>query len=314
MARAVRPLPHHPGLVVDQPLMRVEHSRMLLHPALEHARTLMVVGAPRCGTRFAANALNRHPSILVMGEIPEPAMDHAVRLIEDNDRYFASMPKWSAGWQRNRDCLLYQIWASLAKGSPRLRGKPLSWFGHKTPRHDQYWEFYESRFENLKPNYVFCMRNFIDHYLSLQSMKHKDSIETVSDKYRASVNRYAGMKAALGARVSLFILDDLRTFGIDYVRQTLFEPLAIELDERTMSRIDVSLKANSTEGAGRTRRRELTDQEHEFLHENKDLLEALPALREARPLATASPGIGSWWKKAVGIGRRVPVQRDTSRP
>jgi hypothetical protein len=168
----------------------------------------------------------------------------------------------------------------------------VTWFGHKTPRHDRYWEFYRDFLGDMGPKYVFCMRNFVDHYLSLISMKNYRSmdgaegrprIDRIALEYRASVARYADMKAALGDSVSLFVLDDLRAGGIDYVRGTLFERLGIEVDDRTLSRIDVARRRNATEAQG-SRRKELTAEERAFMEGNPDLMDGLEALRAARPL------------------------------
>jgi Sulfotransferase family len=265
---------------------------MFLNPHLRDARPLMVVGRPRCGTRFVASALSRHPAILLLGEIPSPAMDNAIRFLSETAGVFASEPRWS-GWENSRRELLYAMWASMLKSLPRESRGPIRWFGHKTPRHDQYWEFYRDFFGDPGPKYVFCMRNFVDHYLSLNSMKEyrntdrvdrARNVHLVAREYRAAVARYADMKAALGDDVSLFILDDLREGGIDYVRETVFERLGIEVDNPTLSRIDVSRRANSTEGAGAARRTELGADERAFLEKNQDLLDALDAVRGARPL------------------------------
>jgi Sulfotransferase family len=265
---------------------------MFLNPHLRDARPLMVVGRPRCGTRFVASALSRHPAILLLGEIPSPAMDNAIRFLSETAGVFASEPRWS-GWENSRRELLYAMWASMLKSLPRESRGPIRWFGHKTPRHDQYWEFYRDFFGDPGPKYVFCMRNFVDHYLSLNSMKEyrntdrvdrARNVHLVAREYRAAVARYADMKAALGDDVSLFILDDLHEGGIDYVRETVFERLGIEVDNPTLSRIDVSRRANSTEGAGAARRTELSADERVFLEKNQDLLDALDAVRGARPL------------------------------
>jgi Sulfotransferase family len=265
---------------------------MFLHPDLQGARPLMVVGAPRCGTRFVANALNRHPAILLHGEIPSPAMDNAIRFLSETGDLFGLEPRWS-GWERSRRDLLYAIWVSMLKGPQRRPRGAVAWFGHKTPGHDRYWEFYRGFFGDIGPKYVFCMRNFVDHYLSLVSMEDHRSLDGIdsrrmirrtAEEYCASVARYADMKAALGADVALFVLDDLREGGIRYLREALFERLGIDVNDRTLSRIDVSRRANSTEGAGAARRTELSAAEHVFLDRNPDLLDAVDALRAARPL------------------------------
>jgi hypothetical protein len=73
----------------------------------------------------------------------------------------------------------------------------------------------------------------------------------------------------------------------------LFERLGIEVDDQTLSRIDVSSRKNSTEGVGASRRKELTPDERRFIDENEDLLQGLDALRAAKPLPpvrAAEPG------------------------
>jgi hypothetical protein len=267
---------------------------MFIDSNLRKARPLMVVGAPRCGTRFVAGALNRSPTVLVQGEIPSEAMDNAVRFLSETTAYFASVPDWAASWQQSRHALLYALWTSMVKGRQRPARTTIAWFGHKTPRHDRYWEFYRDFLGGISPKYVFCMRNFVDHFLSMSSMNEGYSIDLVAMKYRASVARYAEMKAALGDDVSLFVLDDLSAGGVDYLRETLFERLGIEGDDRTLARIDASRRANSTEGAGRSRRKELTAEECAFLDRNDDLLEALQALRAARPLVRTVESTAAW--------------------
>jgi hypothetical protein len=287
---------------------------MFIHPNLREARPLMVVGAPRCGTRFVASALNRSPVVRVQGEIPWQAMDNAVRFLSETTEYFTSAPQWAASWHYSRHALLYALWTSMVKGRPRAIRTAITWFGHKTPRHDRYWEFYRDFFVDVKPKYVFCIRNFVDHYLSMNSMNERHSIDSIARDYRVSVARYAEMKAALGEDISLFVLDELGEGGVDYLRRTLFEGLGIEVDDRTLSRIDVSRRANSTEGAGRSRRTELSAEERKFLERNTDLLDALQALRAARPLGGTADS-GATWKRllsprhrgaATGSGERAP--------
>jgi hypothetical protein len=281
------------------------HTRttMFIHPDLREARPLMVVGAPRCGTRFVASALNRSPMVRVHGEIPWQAMDNAVRFLSETTNYFTSAPEWAASWHYSRQELLYALWTSMIKGRPRAIPAALAWFGHKTPRHDQYWRFYSDFLGEVRPKYVFCMRNFVDHYMSMNSMNDRHRIDLIARDYRDSVARYAEMKMALGEDISLFVLDELSEGGVDYLRRTLFEGLGIEVDDRTLSRIDVSRRANSTEGAGQLRRTELSADERDFLERNTDLLDALQALRAARPLARTAES-GATWKRLLNPRRR----------
>jgi hypothetical protein len=289
---------------------REAHTKTIfIHPNLREARPLMVVGGPRCGTRFVAGALNRSSKVFIQGEIQPEVMDHAIGFLSGATHYFASAPKWAASWENSRRPLLYALWASMVKSTPSPPRTRVDWFGHKTPRHDRYWKFYRDFLGEDRPKYVFCMRNFVDHYLSMNSMNELATIDLVARKYRASVARYAEMKTALGDDVLLFVLDDLSKDGVDYLRKTLFERLDIEVDERRVSRIDVSRPANSTEGAGRLRRKDLTAHERAFLAKNEDLLEALHALRAARPLERASDDRATWksWLSHRRGGARRPL-------
>ena len=111
-----------------------------------------------------------------------------------------SEPRWSNRWNHNRRDLLYGIWSSILKRKAHMPRAGLTWFGHKTPRHDRYWKFYRDFLGDgdMSPKYVFCMRNFVDHYLSVNAMNEAHTIDLVAQEYRASVARYAEMKAALG--------------------------------------------------------------------------------------------------------------------
>ena len=83
----------------------------------------MVVGGPRGGTRFVANALHRHPAVLVQGEFHGRQMDNSIRLLTETAKLFASEPRWSAGRQRNRRDVLFKMWAAMVKDTPRYPKK-----------------------------------------------------------------------------------------------------------------------------------------------------------------------------------------------
>jgi hypothetical protein len=104
---------------------------MFIHPNLREARPLMVVGGPRCGTRFVASALNRRRTVLLQGEIPWQAMDNAIRFLVETNDYFDCAPQWAKSWQQSRRALLYALWTSMVKGKQRAGRTVITWFGHK---------------------------------------------------------------------------------------------------------------------------------------------------------------------------------------
>ena len=265
---------------------------MLLNPALDNARPLMVVGLPRCGTRFIANAFNQHPAVHLNGEIPHVTMKAAIEFVTATDEFFTGRDRVltnrdtayvpvESGWTSHRRELLYAMWASLPKGvPPALPNHAVDWYGHKTPNHDQFWEFYRDFFGGSGPKYVFCMRGFADNYISRDAIGAKP-IAQVAKQYITAVNRYADMKEALGNDVSLFVLEDLRQGGVDYLREVLFDRLDIPVSADVLTRIDPNTPANSSAQKG-VEKRSLNDAEQAFIAKHPDLVEALDAVRSAQ--------------------------------
>lgn len=275
---------------------------MFLHPDLVGARPLMVVGLPRCGTTFISTAYNEHPDIVLETEIPHVVMDSAIALLQSAGEHYANrarilvkrrqdyaargieLPEVQTSWAAHRRDLLFAMWGSLGKRALEpLPGHSIGWYGHKTPNHDRYWEFYRDFLgEEQRPRYLFCLRNFVDNHLSRDAIGAKP-IRQVAAQYREAINRYADMKAALGSDVSLFILDDLRDGGIDYIRTSLFDNLGIAVDQATLDRIDPARSVGSSQSAG-IAKRDLSDQERAFLDQHPELISALDVARAAQPL------------------------------
>ena len=272
---------------------------MFLRPELAGAQPLMVVGLPRCGTTFVTEAYNQHPEIALEFEIPHLVMDPAVDFLKAAAEHFRnrvrvmqnrnelrlergqSVFEETSSWEVHRFDLLYAMWGSL--GTRATETPPqgtIRWYGHKTPHHDRYWEFYRDFFGDRRPRYVFCMRSFVDNHLSRHAIRARPIRVSASD-YVEAVNRYADMKEALGDDVSLFILDDLPAGGIDYLRTTLFDNLGIEVDAATLASIDPGRRVWSSEERG-TSARDLRDGEQEFLAEHPELLTALDTLRAGK--------------------------------
>lgn len=267
---------------------------MFIHPNIAEARPLLVVGLPRSGTRFVANALNRHPDIHINGEIPREAMDCAERFLRNSDLTFARRVQRrgeaeAVGWHRGRHHLLYAIWGGLVKrnGMSEPNG-PVTWYGYKTPTHDCYWRFYRDFLGDHGPKYVFCVRDFVGYHISREAVG-EPSIQGSAQQYREGVNRYAEMKAELGEDVSLFVLNDVKDGGIEYIRERLFDHFGIAIDDRTLQGIDPTKQANSSKSKG-VHGRELTKEEREFLSANMDLERGLEAAKAGKRLWTLSEG------------------------
>jgi hypothetical protein len=263
---------------------------VIVHPNIADARPLLVVGSPRCGTRFVANALNSHPKIHLNAEIPLQAMtasEEWLRRLSNAYEGFAAHPRrgqWSKGWESSRHQMIYAIWGTLIKSVFKPPEHPVDWYGYKTPHHERFWPLWRDLFpDDRQPRYVFCIRNFLDHSRSQQAKTPAVTIERLASEYRQSVNTYADMKAQLGESVSLFVLDDLAPGGIDYVRSTLFDRLGIPVDDDILAGIDPGRPINDGASMGQSKR-QYTEEERAFLELNGDLLTALDQIREARPI------------------------------
>lgn len=253
-----------------------------MNPALRDAEPLIIGGGARCGTRFVASCYAKHPDIQLQGEIHPPAMERAIEFLEDLDAMYSALPEHrqsrAGGWRTYRRDLLYSLWVGLTAASTPVEQlvRPVRFLGMKTPRHDAYWRFYRD-FLGDEVRWVVCVRDFVGHYLSVTSM-FGGSIDPIADSYRQVIARAEQMRAELGNRVSIFVLNDLD--GVDYVKDVLFDRLNIPVDADTLERIDTDQRVNSTTGAGKRRRTELTDDERAYLRENPDLLDAVDRVRE----------------------------------
>lgn len=264
---------------------------MIIHPNIADAAPLLVVGTPRSGTRFVANALNAHPDIHLNGEIPLRAMEETeawLRRLSDAYEDFAANPRrvgWETGWQTNRHQLVYALWGTLFKGAFKLPDRPVAWYGYKTPHHERFWPLWRDLFpDDRQPRYVFCIRNFLDQSSSQLAKTPKMTIDRIAANYRQSINTYAEMLAELGDHVSLFVLDDLADGGVDYICQAVFDSFGIPVNRDTLVQIDPGRRVNDGASRGREKR-PFTDEERAFLGRNRDLLDALDAVRLGKPIA-----------------------------
>lgn len=256
---------------------------MFIHPNIAEARPLLVVGLPRSGTRFVANALNQHPEIHINGEIPHEAMDSAAVFLQNAESTFAKRrarkgEQHTVGWHEHRHHVLYAVWGGLVKRNGMCEPRrPVAWYGYKTPTHDYYWRFYRDFLGENGPKYVFCVRDFVGYHVSRDAVG-APPIARSAQQYREGINRYAEMNAELGDDVSLFVLNELQDRGVDYVRERLFDRLGIPVDTETLDGINPGKQANSSESKG-VAKRELTNEELEFLRANPDLDSGLAAAR-----------------------------------
>jgi len=203
---------------------------MICYPSPQKSIPLIIAGLPRSGTRFVTNVLNAVPGVTIQSEIPEPVITTIKNLIETCDAVYTPKNKknWGECWDATKRDFMYSVWANLTKSTRRKSAAETLFYGYKTPGHEFYFDFYNHFFYPIQPKYVCCVRSFVDHFLSVQARWPKRDIRMVSKSYIQSLNQIACMKKQKPDHVILFVLDDYKTRGFQYLRDQVFEPLCLQ--------------------------------------------------------------------------------------
>lgn len=207
---------------------------------------LFIFGMGRSGTTNALRVLNAHPQVMLNGEISLSIMKQFFDLLDGVEKSYREKDVTIGGWRARKADYMFESFGYLSKGGRgQLKKIPDAKFrGHKTPRHESLFDRYEAHFgsSGLAPRYFYCARNPFDCWRSYQSAAWNGykSIGEFLGPYITSFEQLAHMQRSAEGRVFVLNLDDL-TRAPDplawYVRN-IFEPLGLELDERTKHRIE----------------------------------------------------------------------------
>lgn len=245
----------------------------------KNVKPLIIVGRQRAGTRFLTSLLNSFDEVTIQGEVPPHIMEKVVHFIRDIDSYYVMAADRSARrrryyetWRRKKEDLLFSIW-EFANQSPAVkRSASTRYFGYKRPNNEMYFEFYEEAFAFRPPIYVYCIRNFIDNFLSVVSRWPERLIEDVASEYLDSVTQYHRMKERAPDRVLLFNLDSHVQKGIKHVETNIIRPLGLKLTGEHRKKIQRMKGKNRTEEDLKIpRRKELMKGEQLFLDQHPEL-------------------------------------------
>ncbi len=209
---------------------------MVFCPSAQLAIPLIVVGPPRSGTRFVTNVLNSITEVTIQGEIPEPVMKSVKKLVQECDSFFAENKEknWLENWDLTKRDFMFAAWANLTKSKRRPSQSNCLYYGYKTPRHEFYFDFYNSFFHPIRPRYICCVRCFIDHFLSVQARWPKINMCRVTKDYISSLRQIRYMKNERPNEVILFFLDDYKEVGAQYLTEHLFVPLGLDNIEQAI--------------------------------------------------------------------------------
>ena len=240
---------------------------------------LIIVGRQRAGTRFLTNLLNSFDEVTIQGEVPTHVMEKVVHFIQDIDSYYVKVAdrdarrrRYYETWRRKKEDLLFSIWeftnqSPVVKSSAKTR-----YFGYKRPNNEMYFDFYEEAFLFRPPMYVYCIRNFVDNFLSVISRWPNRRIQDVAGDYMDSVAQYQKMKEAASDRVLLFNLDSHIRYGVDYVEANVIRPLGLKLTGDHRRRVKRMKGNNRTEEDLKIpRRRLLSTSEQRFVDRHPEL-------------------------------------------
>lgn len=253
---------------------------MIIYP--DEAKPLLVVGRQRAGTRFVTNALNMFPEICIQGELPLPVTDYMFDFVKSVDRYYVNLEKSynepsvarvrSEGWLFRRQHLMFVLWANINQ-SQRLEAdnEACKYYGYKRPRHEFHFDYYVEFFQENIPIFVYCVRNFVDNYLSIKSRWPDRSIDLVANEYVESLEQYKYMKKSRPNEVLLFNLDDFLKQGIDYLTGNIFAALDVEQTAPIIEQIREMGPRNSLEELGIDRQNSLTNEEMNYFRKRTEL-------------------------------------------
>jgi hypothetical protein len=192
---------------------------------------LIVCGFPRSGTLMAAQALALSPEVELQGEmaLPDQTIGHLEALKAWHDGQGARSELWRA---RSYE-VMFDAFAGAAPGRRIVRPNA-RYRGHKTPRHERYFDRYEALFDKAEapPRYVYCLRNPWAVWRSLKIMPW-NSFRTVGafiEAWGRSVETFERMQATAPGRVLLFDLDGFVAAEdpAAFLGATLYGPLGLD--------------------------------------------------------------------------------------
>lgn len=254
----------------------------------DDATPLIVVGRPRAGTRFVAGALNQFREIAIQGELPIPVMEGLVRFIEDTDKYYERAAEKGEGrheemrrlWLSKKEQLFFSLWTNAGQSRVIKPRADCRYFGYKRPNHEMYFDFYERHLHGRKPLYIYCIRNFVDNYLSISARWPERDIARVADEYLASIEQYRVMKKTAPDRVFKFVLDEHVTRGIEHLDKNVLSHLDLVRRPRVMAALESMGPKNTTTGMNVERRTQLTPREERFIAKRPRLRAEFESLLE----------------------------------
>lgn len=245
----------------------------------DNAVPLIVFGRQRAGTRFLVGALNKFPEICIQGELPNPVMQNVRQFVDATESWYSANAakgdkhdrKKYQHWLDKKEQLIFSLWATAGQSPMKKPHKHCRYFGYKRPNNEFYFSFYEAHLTKRKPVYVYCIRNFVDNYLSIVSRWPDRSISQVARDYLGSIAQYRKIRDAAGDRLLTFVLDEYKTKRVDYLKRNVIDRLDVDMRPEILDVIASMAPKNTTEGLGVPRRTAITRSEERYIAKNPRL-------------------------------------------
>ena len=267
---------------------------------IDEITPLIVCGRQRAGTRFITEILSSFEEVTLQGEIPNPITQEMKNFIEHCDRVYDKQvadgdsprrERQRKAWRDKKKRLIFDLWAGLTQSRRVEASSNCRYFGYKRPNNEIYFSFYEELFSDPMPNYVYCIRNFEDNYLSIVSRWPERRINAVADDYMASIVQYRKMLSSAPGRVHIFDLDAHIREGAPYVYRAVLEPLKlVPFNDDHRQKIEALGPVNTTEGTEKMpRRRVLTENEIAFIASRPDIAAAHAKITKPKKKSKVGP-------------------------
>ncbi len=217
-------------------------------------KPLIVMGMGRSGTRYFADILSAHESVLLYGEIPHSAMARFISLLDTLDKEHSRDAARKKRWDEKKLSFIFEAFKSMSMGRAKNKSGHL-YVGHKTPRSEFFFDAYERHFKSagVQACYFYCLRNPFDVWSSFQNMPWNafENVNAFIECYNESYRRYIKASSRAKGRVHLLNLDVLRQGGEPrkFFQEKVFHPLEINVDDDFLDSLISKRNTNSSQNA-----------------------------------------------------------------
>jgi hypothetical protein len=243
---------------------------------------VILCGMPRCGTRQFADLLDRDDRVCLQGEIKQSMILPIYELVKAADAAYVDGTQLKY-YQKKRALAVAEMFSFFSKANRNVKLEP-SIHGFKTPNIEFLHEMLSAIFlpSTDRLNYLYCIRNIKDCYLSLTSMvwfnktqeqfiaRYIRSLKTAVEL--SNISKMDGSKVAVGIlNLNSYIEAQDKA---DWLISRIYRPLGIDIaKEQAIKIVSTTENRNATERAtGKSRPKNVTDEVHAVFLKNKNAI------------------------------------------